>query len=35
MADLLFYKFGFGSFAYVKLTSDLLVWLKPNESNGR
>ena len=31
-ADLLFYLFRFSCFAYVKLTTDLLVWLNPNQS---
>ena len=33
MADLLFIMFGFSCFAYVELTSALLVWTNPNKSN--
>ena len=34
-ADLLCYLFGFGCFVYVKLTTDLMGWLNPIQSNRR
>ena len=35
LTDLLFDFFGFSCFAYVELTTDLLVWWNPNQSNRR
>ena len=35
MSELLCFFFGFSCFSYVKLTTDFLVWLNPNQLNRR